>query len=216
LHAQAERRLRRAHEEAPTASPHDDSRDNYLDSYRVVESADDAARQRQATAAATRSNIGSRTPLAEHIPAPGPEFIDWWDSLSPSELDQLLRDKTRGGLVGAKDVIDANIRHPGGLHEWLMVKHQKQIKQWGVSLQTVLDARTRTEATIGRHFKHGGDGSTRMHNELSAMIAEAPSFGGFKKRLNAWADRELFPVVGPAGESPAGRYYLPVDLQSPL
>lgn len=184
-------------------------------SMQVVDAADDATRQRAATAAATRSNIGSRTPLAEHIPPPGPEFVEWWDSLNAQELDRFLRDKSKGGLVGAKDVIDANIRHPGGLHEWLMVKHQQQIKKWNVSLQTVLDARTRTEATIGRGFKHGGDGSTRMHNDLSAMIAEAPTFDAFKVRLNAWADRELFPIRGPNGEPPAGRYYLPADLQLP-
>lgn len=174
----------------------------------------DAARQRYATAAATRSNVGSRTPLAEHIPPPGPEFIEWWDSLTPKELNKLLADESIGGLIGAEEVIANNIRHPGGLHEWLMVKHQQQVKRWDVSLQTVLDARTRTEATIGRRFKHGSTGSTTMHRQLDMLIETSPSFDTFKTRLNEWADRELFPVRGPKGEPPAGRYYLPPELQT--
>ena len=95
-----------------------------------------------------------------------------------------------------------------------MVKHQLQIKRWGVSLQTVLDARTRTEATVNRHFKHGSTGSGHMHNHLDALIETSPSFDVFKRRLNEWADRELFPVHGPGGEPPAGRYYLPPELQT--
>ena len=111
-------------------------------------------------------------------------------------------------------MIDANIRHPGGLHEWLMVKHQLQIKKWGVSLETVLEARTRTEATVGHHFKHGSTGSGQMHSQLDQMIETSPSFDAFKGRLNEWADRELYPVRGPNGEAPAGRYYLPPELQT--
>ena len=180
----------------------------------VVDSANDAARQRSANAAATRSNVGSRTELAEHIPPPGPEFVDWWDSLTLKELRKFLDDESVAGAVGAERIIANSIRHPGGLHEWLMVKHQLQIKRWGVSLQTVLDARTRTEATVGRHFKHGSTGSGQMHNRLDELIETSPSFDAFKRRLNEWADRELFPVRGPSGEPPAGRYYLPPELQT--
>lgn len=180
----------------------------------TVKVAADAKRQRQATAAATRSNIGSRTPLAEHIPPPGPEFIEWWDSLTLKELDALLADRNRGALIGARKIIGANVRHPGGMHEWLKVSHQLQIKRWGVSLQTVLDARTRTEATIGRHFRHDGSTGSRMHRQLDTMIETSPSFDAFKTRLNEWADLELFPVRGPNGEPPAGRYYLPPELQT--
>ncbi|MBZ0232487.1 MAG: hypothetical protein K8M05_09185 [Deltaproteobacteria bacterium] len=180
----------------------------------VVDAAEDAAHQRNAKAAANRSNVGSRTPLAEHIPPPGPAFVEWWDSLTAKELNTFLADLDRGALTGARKVIAANIRHPGGLHEWLMVKHQQQIKRWGVSLQTVLDARTSTEATIGRHFKHGSAGSGTMHRQLDALIERSPSFDAFKVRLNEWADRELFPVRGPRGEPPAGRYYLPPELQT--
>lgn len=179
----------------------------------VIDGKDDADRMRHATAAAEHSNQGARTALAEHIPPAGPEFVQWWDSLTLAELDNFLRDRNTGGLTGAKAVIDANIRHPGGLHEWLMVKHQRQIKRWGVSLQTVLDARTSTEATIGRHFKHGSSGSGRMHAQLDDLIETSPSFDAFKHRLNEWADVELFPVHGPKGEPPAGRFYLPPDLQ---
>lgn len=181
----------------------------------VIDADRDAAGQRNATAAATRSNIGSRTPLAEHIPPPGPAFVEWFDSLTLDELERFLADRTKGGLKGAREVIDDSIRHPGGLHEWVMVKHARQAKRWGVSLQTVIDARTTTVATVGRRFRHGAAGSGRMHEQLDEMIASSGSFQAFRERLNAWADRELFPVTGPAGEAPLGRYYLPPELQIP-
>jgi len=181
----------------------------------IIDGAADAERTHHATASATRSNIGSRTPLAEHIPPPGPEFVVWFDSLTLKELEEFLSNRSRNGLKGAREVIADNIRHPGGLHEWLMVKQQIQIKKWGVSLQTVMDARTSTEATIGRHFKHGSTGSTTMHRELDRMIDTSPNFEAFKQRLNEWADRELFSVRGPSGEPAAGRYYLPPELQVP-
>ncbi len=183
------------------------------DGMHIIDGKDDAAQMRHSAAAADKSSVGARTPLAEHIPPAGPEFVRWWDSLTLEELDVFLRDRNTGGLTGAKGVIDASIRHPGGLHEWLMVKHQRQIKRWGVSLQTVLDARTSTEATIGRHFKHGSSGSGRMHAQLDDLIETSPSFDAFKHRLNEWADVELFPVHGPKGEPPAGRFYLPPELQ---
>jgi hypothetical protein len=179
----------------------------------IIDGSDDAVRQRQATAAADHSNIGSRTPLAEHIPPPGPEFVQWWDSLTLRELNEFLSDVDAGGLLGAETIIANNVRHPGGLHEWLMVMHQQQIKRWNVSLQTVLDARTRTEAAVGRRFRHGGPGSGRMHQQLNAMIEGSPTYDTFLQRLNEWADRELFPVRGPRGEPPLGRYYLPRELQ---
>lgn len=54
-----------------------------------------------------------------------------------------------------------------------------------------------------------------MHRQLDTMIETSPSFDAFKRRLNEWADLELYPVRGPNGEPPAGRYYLPIDLHLP-
>jgi hypothetical protein len=179
------------------------------------ESSSDVAAGDKASASAPNAAKG-RTALAEHIPPPGPEFVEWFDSLTPTELDQLLRDRGTEHQISAREVIERSVRHPGGLHEWLMVKHLRQVKKWGISLKTVLDARTRTEATVGRAFRHGGAGSTTMHIALSDMIAESTTYEGFLERLNAWADRELFPVHGPHGEPPHGRYYLPEDLQIPI
>lgn len=190
----------------------------------VVDMADDAASQRGANAAATRSpTAGSRTPLAEHIPAPGPAFVDWFDGLTLKELDTLLRDTNKGGRIGARKVIEDNVRHPGGLHEWLMVKHVRKVKEWGISLQTVLDARTATAATVGRTFRHkrldgrtgAGPGSGTMHRQLDRMLTESGSLNEFRRRLNQWADAEMYPVPGPNGEAPLGRYYLPAELQLP-
>jgi hypothetical protein len=183
------------------------------DKMHVVGKRADSRAQRQARAAANPRPSGARTPLAEHIPPPGDEFVQWFDSLTLDELDQMLRDLNSGGRTGAREIIADHIRHPGHLHEWVMVKHARQAKVWGVSMRTVLDARTRTALTVGKNFKHGGDGSGTMHLELDAMIADAETFLDFKKRLNVWADEELFAVRGPYGEPPLGRYYLPKDLQ---
>lgn len=181
----------------------------------AIDESADAARQRQARAAANSRARGSRTPLAEHIPPPGDEFVEWFDSLTLDELDTLLDDRGAPGQTGARKVIANNIRHPRHMHEWMMVRHARRIKEWGVSMRKVLDARTRTEAAVGRRFRHGGAGSGAMHEALSDMIAESATFWEFRHRLSAWADRELFPVRGPNGEPPLGRYYLPEDLQVP-
>ncbi len=185
------------------------------DGMHSVDADAEAVRQRQARAAASAPSRPARTPLAEHIPPSGPEFMEWFDSLTLEELDTLLKDKSTPGKQGAQKVIADHIRHPGHQHEWLMVKHMRQVKKWGISMRTVLDARTRTESAVGRGFRHGSRGSGAMHEALSEMIEASSTFWEFRQRLSAWADRELFPVHGPHGETPLGRYYLPEDLQVP-
>ena len=103
-----------------------------------------------------------------------------------------------------------------------MVKHAMKAKEWGVPLQTVLDARTETELTIGKNFRHtaksgkgSGPGSGQMHRDLDKMILQARTFDEFKHQLNIWADRELYAVGGADGQAARGRYYLPENLQMP-
>jgi hypothetical protein len=80
----------------------------------------------------------TRTELAKHIPPPGDAFVEWFDSLSLSELDRLLANRSvKGGPRGARDVIEDCIRHPGDQHEWLMVAEARQFKKWGVSMRTL-------------------------------------------------------------------------------
>jgi hypothetical protein len=158
----------------------------------------------------------TRTELAKHIPPPGDAFVEWFDSLSLSELDRLLADRSvKGGPRGARDVIEDCIRHPGDQHEWLMVAEARQFKKWGVSMRTIQGSRTLTLAAIGKSFRHGGTGSGAMHRALRAMIRSSGSYDEFIAKLNQWADRELVPShsVRWPQDPPLGRYSLPDTLQ---
>jgi hypothetical protein len=157
----------------------------------------------------------TRTELAKHIPPPGDGFIEWFDSLSLAELDKLLADKGVKGAIGAREVLEENIRHPGGKHEWLMVAEARQFKKWGVSIRTIQEGRTFTEATVGKRFRHGATGSGAMHEELQAMVRSSNSYDEFLQKLNQWADRELAPSHSARWprEKPRGRYSLPDNLQ---
>lgn len=105
----------------------------------------------------------TRIELAKHITPPGDAFAEWFDSLSLSELDRLLADKSvKGGPRGARDVIENCIRHPGDQHEWLMVAEARQFKKWGVSMRTIRESRTLTVAAIGKSFRRG-TGAGAMH-----------------------------------------------------
>ena len=157
----------------------------------------------------------ARTELAKHIPPPGEAFIDWFDSLSPAELERLLADEGTPTTIGAREIISEHIRHPGTKHEWLMVAEARRFKQWGVSMRTVLEGRTATLATIGKRFRHGAVGSGTMHTQLRAMIRSSNSFHDFLQKLNDWADRELVPSHSTRwpDDPGRGRYSLPENLQ---
>lgn len=157
----------------------------------------------------------ARTEKAKHIPPPGDAFNEWFDSLTLTELDDFLADEGMNGVRGAVEIIGENIRHPGGKHEWLMVAEARQIKKWGVSMKTIQEGRSLTDATIGRRFRHSGMGAGRMHREVRAMIRSSNSYGEFLEKLNQWADRELAPSHSTRwpDAAPLGRYSLPDNLQ---
>lgn len=119
------------------------------------------------------------------------------------------------GKTGAAQVIADNIRHPGSQHEWLMVAEARKFKRWGVSMRTIQEGRTFTDAAIGKRFRHGGAGSGQMHVALRAMIRSSDSYAEFLEKLNHWADRELAPSrsVRWPNAAPLGRYSLPDALQ---
>jgi hypothetical protein len=181
------------------------------DVYSVRDDVRRRGQERAAIGPSARVLAGPRSDLAKFIPPPGPAFEAWFDGLSTRELDALLANPS------ARSVIAAAIRHPGGLHEWLMVAEARRMKVWGVSMQEIRSARTLTEETIGRFFAHGTAGSGRMHRELRDIITRSRGFNDFKQRLNEWADRSLFPVPGTQWPSQGhlGRYYLPAELQMP-
>ncbi len=170
-----------------------------------------------------------RTELAQHIPEiqaqqPGGDkhFEEWFDSLTPKELDQLWNDVSTDKHIGAREVIEANVRaynkqlsiqdsmiandpNPGGYHEWLKVSQLPKFKEWGISMQDIRKMRTLTKRTVGIDFKHkhpGGKAEGRMHSELDHMIETSDNFQQYKQKLNDWADVKL-----------GGREHLPEKLQ---
>lgn len=167
------------------------------------------------SAASVKSLQRTRTELAKHIPPRGAAFSEWFDSLTLAELDELLANQSADGVIGAREVIAGNIRHPRGQHEWLLVAEARQFKKWGVSMKTIQEGRTLTEATIGKRFRHGSAGSGTMHSGLRAMIRSSSSYDEFLGELNHWADRELVPSHSARwpDAAPAGRYSLPDSLQ---
>jgi hypothetical protein len=159
----------------------------------------------------------ARTELAKHIPTRGDAFVEWFDSLTLDELDKLLKDRgTLSAPRGAREVIGENIRHPGAKHEWLMLAEARQFKKWGISLKTIQEGRTFTQAIIGKRFRHGVQpGSGIMHDELRGMVRSSHSYDEFLEKLNQWADRELAPSHSARWprDTPRGRYSLPDNLQ---
>ena len=57
------------------------------------------------------------------------EFNKFFNSLSVDELDTLWKNKE------IREVIEARLRSPGGLHEWHLVARATQFKYWGVSAE---------------------------------------------------------------------------------
>jgi hypothetical protein len=155
-----------------------------------------------------------RTNLAQHIPPSGDAFVEWFDSLRLPELERLLADESTKVTIGAREIIEDSIRHPGGKHEWLMVAEVRQFKKWGVSMKEILDGRTLTQATIGKNFRHG-TGPDIVHKQLRAMIRSSGSYDEFLEKLNRWADHELVPSHSAqfSQDRARGRYSLPESLQ---
>jgi len=117
------------------------------------------------------------------------EFHEWFDNLTPEELNFLWADSK----IKAK--IEDRIRHPGGLHEWLMVAETPKLKEWDVSMYDVKEFRTSIglvewiNPNTGLPGRHGGDSSTIFHNELQAVIQNSNSRFDFNNRLDTLLER---------------------------
>jgi hypothetical protein len=179
-----------------------------------VEGSKKAARHDRAANKGT-TGTGSRTPLADAIPEPGPRFNEFWDSLSASDLERLLADGDVAGKTGAATILAKQIRHPFKYHEWLMVAEIRKFKKWGISMETIKEARSLTKATIGRYFRHGGKGSGAFHRDLRRMIRKNDSYEGFLQDLNEWADINLVSSSSEIYRGKRGRFALPANLQRP-
>lgn len=101
----------------------------------------------------------------EHSPE---NVLVYLENRSADTVSELWKSKENRRAIGAL------IRYPGGWHEWLMVASLPLLKAMGIPLAWIRQFRTKT-AECRFYYKerdryypgiHGGDGSTRMHNEL--------------------------------------------------
>jgi hypothetical protein len=153
-------------------------------------------RQRQAGAAVGR-------PLTELVPdgrvpsVRGGAFNRWFNGLTAEELERVW------SVPEYRESIEARIRQPGGLHEWLPCSRANTFKRWGVTMEQIKEMRSLTSEIEGTNpaWGHGETGSTTAHNEIIRLVDSSSSFADFKARLQAWADTRL---VGGRGALPAG------------
>jgi filamentous hemagglutinin len=114
-------------------------------------------------------------------------FNDWYNQLSPQEFDRVW------AVREYRDAIQARIRQPGGLHEWLPVSQTDKFKSWEVSMEDIKAMRTLTKEIEGTnpYWVHGGEGSTTAHNEMIDLVNSSSNFTEYKFRLQIWADKRL-------------------------
>ncbi|MCY9158853.1 T7SS effector LXG polymorphic toxin [Bacillus atrophaeus] len=115
------------------------------------------------------------------------EFNNWFNSLTPKQLDELWKDKK------VRRAIERQLRAPGGMHEWHLVSRAPTFKQWGVTSEQIRDLRTAINKVefVNPVGKHGGLGSTAAHNELLGIIDSSLNYNMFVRRLNNWANYRL-------------------------
>ncbi len=121
------------------------------------------------------------------VPEINKGFAIWFDKLSAPQLDKLWKNKR------VRETIEDRLRHPGGMHEWLLVSKAPQFKRWGMGAEDIWAMRTRISKVIFKnpYGWHGGPGSTEAHNQIAALIDSAVSFRGFRQRLQNWAGKRL-------------------------
>ncbi len=114
-------------------------------------------------------------------------FSEWFDNLLPTEFDELWKN------VALRNKVKVRLRHPGGLHEWLMVSRTYVFKRWGVTVDEIKRIRTKIEKVIFDNPPgfHGGPGSTKAHNEILDLIDSSKSYNEFRDKLIIWADKRL-------------------------
>ena len=108
------------------------------------------------------------------------EFNIWFDELSYEEFQQIWSDPR------LRNIMESRIRNPGGLHEWLLVSRADKFKEWGVSMDSIKDLRTKiTNVEFKNPYGiHGGVGSTTAHNEIKIIIDSSSNFDDYVNKLN--------------------------------
>lgn len=114
----------------------------------------------------------------------GGAFNEWFNGLTSDEFS------TVWAQPSFRRAIEARIRQPGGLHEWLRVSQTDTFKSWGVTMEQIQSMRTPISDLNGI-WTHGGAGSTIAHNEIIGMVHASSSFSQYRVVLQAWADTRL-------------------------
>jgi len=107
----------------------------------------------------------------------GTLFVDWFDNLTPAQLDRLWVNSD----PDYRKIIERRIRGSNdGLHEWCMVCRAPTFKRWGVSMSYIKAFRVKTTeltwkipdrySDAGQSGGHGSLGSGRFHSELKAIV----------------------------------------------
>ena len=66
----------------------------------------------------------------------GGAFTRWFDDLSPEQLDDIWTNPK------LRQTIEDRIRHPGGVHEWLMAGRAPTFKRWGLGMGDIKSLRS--------------------------------------------------------------------------
>jgi len=132
------------------------------------------------------------------VPSLTKGFNEWFDDLTPAELDRLwdahpkIRD-AQGKLIDDPVIqaIKNNIRKKsqgGGFHEWCMVCEVRTFKKMGFSMDEIHRYVTPTADLKGVHprlgpWEHGGKLSGTFHDQLRNIIKTTKSPDDFYKRV---------------------------------
>ncbi len=133
------------------------------------------------------------------VPRIKENFAQWFNDLTPDQLDRLLQNKKIARDIGRR------IRYPGKMHEWSKVSQVSTFKRWGMSMEDIWSTRSFTKHTggINPNWTHGGIGSGIAHHEIDDIIESSINFPMFKRRMRNWANYRLT----------GGIYDLPAGLQ---
>ena len=151
----------------------------------------DAGRAAAERVGLRRADIRERLLVNGEVPSVrNGAFNEWFDNLSPRDLDQLWGDEQIRATIGRR------IRQPGELHEWCMVCRTPTFKRWGVSMDELKRFRTGTEELVWTHPVTGvpgghriGEGSGDFHNELKAIIDNSQSLEQFNRGVTDLVQR---------------------------
>jgi hypothetical protein len=147
--------------------------------------ADDAAKMGQKTR--------SREELLPNGKVPeGKDFGPWWNKLTPEEHDLLWQDRR------VQNTIRSRVLGSGGTHEWLKRSQLNKLKELGFSMEEIKAFTSPTKKTggpnplhSGERWRHGGTGSTEMHNSLDELFKNAKDRNDLLRRYGYWANSWL-------------------------